>query len=226
MTRSTIALASLALMNLAGLSGQVLGASLSAAELADLLGRIRTHRAASPYVHANFEEEKTLHLMTKPIRSAGEVWFEAPDKFRREVRGNSPSLTVSDGSQLWIYYPNFKSAEHYPLGRRSPVDAVIAAINAAMNLQEVERTFQIEATKIDNRYELELTPRTPQMKRMFEKMHLRLNAELFAERTEMIQPNGDRIVTTYSDQSRAPIARSTFEFTPPGGTEVTNPLGR
>lgn len=190
-----------------------------------MLGRIRAERGASPFVHASFREEKTLHLMAKPIVSSGEVWFEAPNEFRREVRGSSPSVTASDGTQLWIYYPNFKSAEHYSLGKRSPVDAVVAAINAAMNLQDVERTFEIAAEKINNAYELELTPRTPEMKRMFQRLRVRLNATLFAERTEIIQPNGDRILTTYSNQSRAPIARSTFEFTPPAGTEVTNPLG-
>ena len=41
----------------------------------------------------------------------------------------------------------------------------------------------------------------------------------------MLLPNGDRIVTTYSNQTRAPIPASTFEFKPPPGTEVTTPLG-
>jgi outer membrane lipoprotein-sorting protein len=53
-----------------------------------------------------------------------------------------------------------------------------------------------------------------------------MNGDLLAERTEMLQPNGDRIVTTYSNQARAPIPASMFEFTPPPGTEVTTPLGR
>jgi len=42
----------------------------------------------------------------------------------------------------------------------------------------------------------------------------------------MRQPNGDHIVTNYSNQTRAAIPPSTFEFAPPRGTEVTNPLGR
>jgi outer membrane lipoprotein-sorting protein len=42
----------------------------------------------------------------------------------------------------------------------------------------------------------------------------------------MVQPNGDRIVTTYSNETRAPIPASTFEFAPPEGTEVTTPMGR
>ena len=46
------------------------------------------------------------------------------------------------------------------------------------------------------------------------------------EGTDMLLPNGDRIVTTYSNQTRAPIAPSPFEFKPPAGTEVTTPLGQ
>jgi len=64
------------------------------------------------------------------------------------------------------------------------------------------------------------------MKRMFEKFVLRLNQDLFAAHTEMLQPNNERVITTYSNHSRAAIPSSTFEFTPPPGTEITTPLGR
>ena len=167
-----------------------------------------------------------MRLLNKPITSSGKLWFQAPNKFRREVTGNSPSVTVSNGRDLWIYYPNFKSAERYTLGKRSPVDAAIAAINTALNLTDVENTFQITGTKADNGYELQLRPRSSSMKRIFQNFDLRINNELFAARTEMIQPNGDQIATVYSNQSRGAIPASTFEFTPPPGTEVTTPLGR
>lgn len=177
-----------------------------------------------------------MRLLNKPIVSSGKIWFHAPSKFRREIAGNSPSVTVSNGRDLWIYYPNFKSAEHYSLGKRSPVDAAIAAINTALNLENVENTFHISGAKIDppspgsgvagNGYALELLPRSPSMKRMFQKFDLRLNNDLVAERTEMTQPNGDRVTTIYSNQTRAAIPATTFEFTPPPGTQVTWPLGR
>ena len=200
--------------------------SLSDADVKNLLARIAERRASSPDVRADFQEQKTMRLLNKPIVSSGKIWFHAPNKFRREVIGNSPSATVSNGRDLWIYYPNFKSAEHYSLGKRSPVDAAITAINTALNLGNVESTFRITGTKIDNGYALQLLPRSPSMKRMFQKFDLRLNSDLVAERTEMTQPNGDRVVTTYSNQTRAAIPASTFEFTPPPGTEVSTPLGR
>ena len=191
-----------------------------------LLDRIREKRAAAPQVQANFQEEKNVHLMNKPISSAGKVWFQAPNKFRREVKGNSPSMTVSDGQQLWIYYPKFQSAEHYSLGKHSPLDAGIAAITAALNLENVESSYHITASKAGGGYQLQLAPRNPSLKRLLRTFNIQMTAGLQAQRTEMVQPNGDRIVTVYSNESRAPIDPATFEFNPPTGTSVTTPLGR
>ncbi len=214
------------LLILISLASMVRGQSLSEADVKNLLARIAERRASSPDVRADFQEQKTMHLLNKPIVSSGKIWFRAPNKFRREIGGSSPSITVSNGRDLWIYYPNFKSAEHYTLGKRSPVDAAIAAINTALNLEDVEKTFQITGRKVATGYELQLLPRSPSVKRMFQKFDLRLNSDLVAERTDMMQPNGDRIVTIYSNQTRATIPGSTFEFTPPPRTAISTPLGR
>src|ERR1700751_5992756 len=198
------------------------GAPLSGVDLTNLLAGIRQNRSTQ----ADFQEERAIRLMKKPIVSLGRIWFQAPNKFRRQVKGNSPSITVSDGRQLWIYYPNFKSAERYPLGKGSPLDSTVAAINSALNLENIESTFQINAAKAEKGYELTLLPRTPSMKRAFQKLDLRVNDNLRVDHTDMLLPNGDRIVTTYSNQTRAPIPASTFEFKPPPGTEGTTPLGQ
>jgi len=197
-------------------------APLSEADLKNLLAGIRQNRITQ----ADFQEQRMIRLMKKPILSSGRIWFQPPNKFRREVKGSSPSLTVSDGRQLWIYYPNFKSAERYPLGKGSPLDSTVAAINSSLNLEDVENTFQISATKSDHGYELALLPRAASMKRVFQKLDLRINDQLRVERTDMLLPNGDRIVTTYSNQTRGPVPASMFEFTPPPGIEISTPLGQ
>jgi outer membrane lipoprotein carrier protein len=199
---------------------------LSPVDLKALLGRIREKRAAAPQLQSDFQEEKNVKMLSKPISSSGKVWFQSPNKFRREAKGNSPSITVSDGQLLWIYYPKFKSAEKYTLGKHSPLEAGINAITASLNLENVEATYHISGAKESDGYSLQLLPRNPSMKRFLETFTIRLNNELQVVRTEMIQPNGDKIVTTYSNESRAPIPASTFEFSPPAGTEVTTPLGK
>src|SRR5213595_4070997 len=128
-------------------------APLPDSEVKNLLARIRENRITQ----ADFQEQRVLHLMKKPLVNSGKVWFQPPNKFRREVKGNSPSLTVSDGRQLWIYYPNFKSAERYPLGKGSPLDSTVAAINSSLNLEDIENTFQLTATRTDHGYELALS---------------------------------------------------------------------
>jgi outer membrane lipoprotein carrier protein len=197
-------------------------APLSESEQKNLLAAIRQNRTTQ----ADFQEQRVIRLMKNPVLSSGTVWFEPPNKFRREVKGNSPSVTVSSGRELWIYYPNFKSAERYPLGKGSPLDATVAAINSALNLENIETSFNVTATKTENGHELQLLPRTAAMKRVFQKLDLRINDKFRVERTDMLLPNGDRIVTTYSNQTRAPIPASAFEFKPPAGTEVSTPLGQ
>jgi outer membrane lipoprotein-sorting protein len=206
---------------------QIVGAEpLAPNDLKALLGRIREKRAAAPQVRADFQENKTIRMMNKPIASSGTVWFQAPNKFRREVKGNSPSITVIDGQQLWIYYPNFQSAEHYSLEKRSPLDAGIAALTASLNLEGVEQTYNITGSREGSGYVLNLAPRPPSLKKLVQQFVIFFNQSLQVERTEMLQPNGDRILTSYSNETRAPIPASTFQFSPPAGTNVTTPLGR
>src|SRR6266403_870102 len=169
--------------------------SLSPADVKNLLGRIRDRRATTPNLQADFQEQRKVHLLDEPIASTGKVWFQAPNRFRREAKGNSPSITVSDGQQLWIYYSKFQSAEHYSLGKRSPLDPGIAAITASLNLENVEATYHMTATKEANGYQLQLAPRNPSMKRFLQTFTIQMNDELQVVRTEMLQPNGDRIVT-------------------------------
>ncbi len=221
-----IAKYSLVLCSLLLLLAPARGEALAPNDIKNLLEQIRNKRANAPQMQADFEEEKTVHLMSKPINSTGKVWFQKPNKFRREVKGHSPSITVSDGQQLWIYYPKFQSAEKYSLGKRSPLDAGLAALTAALNLENVENSYHISGTKSADGYTLEMVPRHPSLKRLLKTFNLEMNSALQVQRTEMIQPNGDRVLTRYRNESRAPIPASTFEFTPPAGTNVITPLGR
>lgn len=200
--------------------------TLSPADIKTLLERIREKRAAAPSLQADFQEQRRIHLLDEPINSSGKIWFQAPNKFRVERKGNAPSLTVCDGQQLWIYYPNFKSVERYSLAKRSPLDAAISAITTALNLENVEHTFHITGEKTEKGYDLELLPRNPSMKRIFQKLSLHLNNDLVAEHTDMLQANGDRIVTAYENTDHAAIPLNQFQFTPPPGTQVSTPLGR
>ena len=199
---------------------------LAPGEVKALLARIRERRASTPTQQADFQEERKVHLLDEPIASSGKVWFQAPNKFRREIKGNAPSVTVSDGQQLWIYYPKFKSAERYSLARRSPLDAGVTALTAGLSLQDLESNYRVTADKQGDHIVLELQPRVPSLRRLLQRLEITLDSNLHVIRTNMLQPNGDQIVTTYTNHDHGPLTPSVFEFTPPPGTEITTPLGK
>lgn len=81
------------------------GAPLSDTEKTDLLGRLDALKTKHPSLSARFTETRVSHLLKEPVKSEGTLAFQTPNKFRREIGGNSPNLTVSDGKVLWLYYP-------------------------------------------------------------------------------------------------------------------------
>jgi chaperone LolA len=213
---------------LTALSLQTLAADLSPAETQSLLKSLEDHRAKSPSLTADFTEEKTTHLLTKPLVSSGTIAFQIPNKFRREVTGQNPSITVSNGQKLWIYYPGFKEAELYTLGQKAYFDDSIAALTAGLNFQNIEKFFTFKASRESDKspYRIDLTPRSSGLKRIVKDLSVWVDEDARIQRTETTLPKGDRVVTTYKNQHPTTLAASTFDFTPPADAHVSQPLGK
>lgn len=201
-------------------------AELTGPERATLLKKLREVHEKQPSLQTDFLEEKTTHLLHKPIASSGQLWFQAPDKFRREVRGHNPSTTVSNGKVLWIYYPNFQEAEFYTLGQRAFFDDSLAALTAGLNFQRIDEFYNFRAWHEDANYRLELVPKKPSLKRIVERLVLSLDNDFKPHQTELFLPKGDRLLTSYTNPNRAPLPPATFEFTPPAAAHLSRPLGK
>ena len=201
-------------------------AELSPVETQALLKNLQERRAKFPSLSADFVEERNTHLLTKPLLSEGNIAFQVPNKFRREVTGNSPSLTVSNGQKLRIYYPNFKEAELYTLGQKAFFDDSIAALTAGLNFQRLEQFYTCKAFKESSGYRLVLTPRGSGLKRMVKELTVWVDDEYKIDRSETILPKGDRVVTTYKNQRPTPLSPGIFDFTPPPEAHISQPLGK
>ena len=202
-------------------------APLTAPERAALLGRLQQLHAKSPCFAAAFSEQRTSRLLKKPLISTGTIAFQIPNKFRREMSGSNPSLTVSNGRELWIYYPNFREAEQYTLGKRAMFDKALDALTAGLNFASVEEIYHLEITpEEDGGYRIALTPKGSDLKRIVSQLVVILDKELDMRHTELTLPKGDQVVTTYTAARRDPIPASTFEFVPPAGANISHPLGK
>lgn len=198
---------------------------LSADDEKALLTRLREQRAQFPALTADFTEERTTHLLNKPIRGTGTIAFHAPGKFRRDIKGASPSLTVCNGAELWIYYPNFSEAEHYTLGRKQFFDDSLAALTAGLNFQDVDKFFRISPAREGTGWRILLTPKSSSLRRILTSLTVWLNADAVVEKTDAMLPKGDHISTTYRNVRALKTTDAKFDFTPPAGAHVSMPLG-
>ena len=199
---------------------------LTPAEEKTLLAKLHEQRAQFPALTADFTEERTTRLLNKPLVGTGTIAFQAPNKFRRELRGQSPSLTVCNGSELWIHYPKFQEAEHYTLGKRQFFDDSLAALTAGLNFQQVEKFFRIAASHDGTGYQIVLTPKSSSLRHLLTSLTVSLNADALIEKTDALLPKGERVVTTYKNVRPARQSGAKFDFTPPSDTHVSTPLDK
>lgn len=201
--------------------------ALTPPERAELLTRLQNAHAKSPGFQANFSEERTSRLLKKPITSSGKIAFQIPNKFRREVTGANPSVTVCNGKELWLYYPNFQEAEQCSLEKKPLVESALAALTAGLNFSRMEEFYQVEAARdADGGYEIGLTPKRGDLKRLVARLVVSLDRNLDVRRTDLTLPKGDMVVTSYTAQRRDTIPGTAFEFAPPAGTNITHPMGK
>lgn len=203
------------------------GTPLTDAEKADLLARLDAQKTKYPSLSAKFTETRVSQMLREPAKSEGTLAFKTPNKFRREIGGTSPSLTVSNGKVLWLYYPQFKDAQLFTLGQRAMFDDAMAAITAGLNFNQVESFYHLAAAHDANgAYRITLTPKKSNLKRIVKQLVILLDSDLNVRRTDLTMPKGDEVVTHYSQTKRDPLPDSTFEFTPPADATVTQPLGK
>ena len=200
-------------------------APLAQDEINDLVQRLETVYQNRTSLQANFREERHMAILKDPVVNQGRIWFTPPDKIRREIAGSSPSTTVIDGKKMTIYYPNLKTAEVYDLDKRPIIRESLEALTAGLNFQRVADYYSIEGNKDDKTYTVTLTPKTASIRRLVKTLTLTMQADLTPVKVDFESPRGEKVLISYSDVKRDPVADSVYEFTPPTGTNVTNPFG-
>ena len=194
---------------------------LSTKEVEALLARLSASRAGAA-MQADFREERRLALMNKPVIETGTVSFLPPDKFRRQV--DDGTLTLCDGDVLWLYYPQFGEAEKYTLSSNRSLRESLAAMTSGFGLQNLGKNYNVQARKTANGYRATLTPKTSSLRKAVAEIQVDISSELSAKRLEIVGAEGDRTLVTFSNERRVNLSPEDFEFQPPQGVRVSEPL--
>jgi outer membrane lipoprotein-sorting protein len=201
-----------------------LAVPLSQPETQDLIKRIQAINESTPSLQANFYEERRTAALKEPVRNEGKIWATLSNKIRREVGGNTPSATVIDGKKMTVYYPNLKEAEVYDLEKRPMLQDSLQALTTGLDLQQVNRFYNVEASKEGDAYRITLTPKTAAVSKVVNWVVLTVDHSLLPSRVELEIARGEKFTITYSDVHHKSIPDSMFQLTPPPDTKVTQPL--
>ncbi|MDX2080824.1 MAG: outer membrane lipoprotein carrier protein LolA [Terrimicrobiaceae bacterium] len=193
---------------------------LSSEETKELLERLSAQRAGRT-IQAEFVERKSIPMMRDPVVEEGTIAFEAPDKFFRRTK--SGSLAISDGRELWMYYPEFSQAENYRLDKRSGPGELLLALSRIFQLHDMGATFRVTVEQTQNGWRLTLRPRASAIRRFVREARLDLDANLSLRSSLIESPSGDRTETDYSNERIGPAGSVDFRFVPPPGTTVVSP---
>lgn len=201
--------------------------SLDEAGTKALVEKIAAKRQAKPFIQADYREEKSGGILSRPAISTGKLWYSAPNKFRKESKGaGRESIIVSNGNLLWMFYPAFQEAERYDLKKQKFLNQGIAAFTTGLDFAQVERDFTVSAEESGDGFTLRLTPKKSAISRMLTQLTVRFSKNLELQFVETSSPRGEKILTNLSNLSAAQIPDTLFEFMPPPGATISTPLGK
>jgi outer membrane lipoprotein-sorting protein len=215
----------LLLLILLGIAQLGYASPMTQSDLNQLVQKLQALHNDQPSLQANFREERHLAMLKDPVVNEGKVWFTMPDKIRREIGGRTPSTTVIDGKKMSIYYPNYQQLEIYDLEKRPVIKDSLRALTAGLNFREVTNYYDLEGSKNGNQYQITLTPKTAAVRKLVKTVELTLDENLAPQRVVVQDNKGQVFTVTYTNVRRETLPSSTFEFSPPPGTKVSNPLG-
>ncbi len=202
-------------------------APLDPAATRELLGKIAAERQRNPSLRSDFSEEKRGGILARPALAKGKIWFTAPDRFRREIsQPGQESLIVSDGKVLWMVYPAFQEAERYDLAKQKILNQALAAFTTGLAFHEVERDFTVAAETTAQGHTLTLVPRRSAIARLVTKIELEFSQKLELRRILTLAPKGEITRIELQNTVLEPHPADTFQYVPPPGYTVSNPLGK
>ena len=186
--------------------------------LTELLARVRQHYAGTTDFQAGFTQISEHRAMGVHEESAGVVLFRKPGMMRWDYRSPDPHHLISDGTRIWIYYPNDPDANRvYPFSELMRSRTPIALLSGTADL---EREFAVAVQARDEAggsVTLSLRPRgsDPGIGEVLLTLDERTLAILG---TEVIDIYGNRTVLRFTD-TQINVGITADRFTPPEGVE-------
>ena len=197
--------------------------SLRGAEkLNALVARVSEAQRGTTTLSARFEQHRESHLLAEPAVAHGRFYYRAPDLVRWEYDVPRPMTVLVTGGTVVTYRPEERRAERVEVGRVQR--RFLRFFSATQPLSDLREHFDFTLRDPggDGRFELELRPTTPQIKRRLRSIRLEIDRErFFPVVVAYDEPDGDLTRYLFSEVIvNAPVDREVFSLELPADVEV------
>lgn len=187
-----------------------------------LINRVSEAQRSAETLSARFEQRRESRLLLDPVVSRGHFFFAAPEAVRWEYESpRAMTVLVANGSVI-TYRPGEGRAERVAVGRSQR--RFMRFFSATQPLAELREHFDFTMRDPggDGRYELELRPTTPQIRRRLRAIHIEIDRERFLPMVVAYdEPDGDTTRYVFSDVNvNSPLEEGLFSLDLPAGVEV------
>jgi outer membrane lipoprotein-sorting protein len=147
---------------------------------------------------AHFREEKRMALLSVPLISEGDIYYERPRRLARHTKVPAASSVVLDGAEL-----SFGDAQHresmgvdaHP-ALRVLVDTFVSVLSGAK--ERLLAMADVKLEKVGARgFKILVTPKEPNVLKLVKSMTFEGEGSALTK-MELLDANGDRSVTTFS----------------------------
>ena len=169
---------------------------MGAADASDL-DRVMGALAQRKHGHVTFTEKKFIAMLDKPVESAGELLYDAPDRLEKKTLRPKPEDLVLEGGVVSAQ----RGKRHYVLDLKQypQVLPFIESIRATLAGDRValERVFRVEFTGGFDKWTLELAPLDSKLAGSVKGIHIE-GSQDFVHTVEIHEADGDRSLMTIS----------------------------
>jgi hypothetical protein len=159
------------------------------------LDRIMSALAQRKHGHVSFTEEKYVAVLDKPVRSSGELLYDAPDRLeQRTLSPKRETLVLQNG-----IVTADRGRRHYVLDLRQYPQIVpfIESIRATLagDRAALERVFQLKLSGTFDEWTLTLVPLDETLARTIKEIDIN-GAQADIHKVQILEADGDRSVLT------------------------------
>jgi len=208
-------------------------AALRAESLEDILQRMDASAKTFQSVSAKIKVTAYNKFLNESNDSLGELRLKRTGKGIVGIVEFQPPDERTyhfDGSNLEIYYPKGKKREHYDYRKYRGVLDQGLTLGFGTSGTELRRNYSITVVKEEKlggvaATELELMPKTEDLKKVFDRIELWMtDGKSYPRQARLVQPSQDYTLIRYSDvKMPAGLPESAFKLTVPPGTLEVSP---